>query len=198
MGEQLGTKLVGTTTYKQLFKSSLGPDDVVACVIVGNAAATYLMGDAIRNSATSGLKKKYTNAAAVNDEAVGTGNGSTTTFDLAHSNVIAESLKGYSAGNQKNVSLSVGTGTDGKDQIVFAVAPANAEAIKADYDYHADSIGTTGACILMEDVTTTVGGGNVTADACRDGSVDSSKVLDSAGAAVDKYFKAALPKAMFD
>lgn len=123
MGEQIGTKLQGSTTSKELFKTAIGPNDVIACNIVGNAAATYPMGAAMINSATSGFKKRYTNS---------------------------ESLTGG------------------------------------------------GACILMQDVTTTVGGGNVTADACRDGSVDSSKVVDANGVAVDAAFKALLPKVTFD
>lgn len=123
-GEQIGGKLVGSTTTKQLFKSAVGPNDVVACVIVGNAAATYPMGAAmIINQAANGMRKRYTNG---------------------------------------------GTLTGG------------------------------GACILMQDVTTTSGGGNVTADACRDGNVDTSMVVDANGALVDAAFKAALPKVMFD
>lgn len=126
MGEQLGTKLYGSTTSKQLFKSAIGPNDIIACVISGNQAATYLMGYAMmNNSAMPGIKKRYTNGTSI-------------------------------------------TGVNG------------------------------GVCILMQDVTTTVGGGNVTADACRDGSVDSTMVLDANGVAVDATFKAALPKVMFD
>jgi hypothetical protein len=119
-GEQIGGKLVGSTTTKQLFKSAVGPNDVVACVIVGNSAATYPMGAAMRDGA-NGLKVRYTNSGSL-----------------------------------------------------------------------------TGACILMQDVTTTVGGGNVTADACRDGSVDKTMVVDANGALVDSGFKGALPKVTFD
>ena len=196
--EQIGTKLVGSTTYKKLFKNSLGPNSIVPCILPGGSAVTYPMGAAMRNSATAGQKARYTNAIAINDEAVGTGNGTTTTFDLAQANVIAASLKGYSAGNQKNVSISVGTGAGGVDQIVFAVAPANTEAIKADYSYYGNAVGAVGACILMSDEETTTTSGNMTADGARDGSVDSSMVVDSAGVAVDSYFKAALPNVMFD
>lgn len=121
MGEQLGTKLVGSTTYKKLFRSSLGPDDIVPCVIEDDAAKAWLMGYAMIDDASTGFKKRYTNGGAI-----------------------------------------------------------------------------TGACILMEDVTVTLAGGNVTANACRDGSVDSSMVLDLSGAAADATFKAALPKVSWD
>lgn len=198
MGEQLGTKLVGSTTYKKLFKASLGPTDIVPCILAGGSAVTYLMGAAMRNSSAAGQKAKYTNAATVNDEAVGTGNGTTTTFDLANANVIASSFKAYVGGAQQNCTISAGTGTGGVDQVVFAVAPATGVAIKADYNYYGNAIGATGACILMSDEATTVAGGNITADAARDGSVDSSMVVDSAGNAVDAYFKAALPQVSFD
>lgn len=124
MGEQIGTKLQGSTTSKELFKSAIGPNDVIACVIVGNSAATYPMGAAMIDSATSGLKKRYTNA----------------------------------------------------DSLTGDVNP----------------------CVLMQAVTTTVGGGNVTADAARDGSVDTALVVDATGALVDAGFKAALPKMTFD
>jgi len=123
-GEQLGGKLVGSTTTKQLFKSSLGPNDIVACVIAGNIAATYPMGAAmVIDTSNPGRRVRYVN-----------GNSST----------------------------------------------------------------ATGACVLMQDVTTTVGGGNVTADAARDGNVDSTMVVDANGALVDAGFRALLPKMMFD
>lgn len=121
MGDQLGTKLEGSTTYKKLFRSSLGPNDVVPCVIEDDAAKSWLMGYAMIDDASTGFKKRYTNGGA-----------------------------------------------------------------------------TTGACILMEDVTVTSGGGNYTANACRDGSVDTSLVLDISGSAVDATFKAALPKVSWD
>lgn len=198
MSEQLGTKLVGSNTFKKLFRSVSGPTDIVPAVFPGGSAVTYAMGVALRNSATAGQKAKYTNAAAISDEAVGSGDGSTTTFDLDQSGVIASSFKAYVAGAQQNATISAGTGAGGVDQVVFAVAPVNAGAIKADYDYYGNAVGAAGACILMNDAATTVAGGNVTADACRDGSVDSAMVLDSAGAAVDSHFKAALPRVSFD
>lgn len=121
MSGQLGTKLVGSTTYKKLFRSSLGPDDIVPAVIEDDADKAWLMGYALIHDASTGFKKRYTNGGA-----------------------------------------------------------------------------TTGACILMEDVTVTTGNGNYTANACRDGSVDSSMVIDISGAAADAAFKAALPKVSWD
>ncbi len=194
--EQVGIKLVGTTALKGLL-SSTGEVAFKSCTIVGNAAATYPMGAAMVNS-TAGLKKRYTNAVSVfaTPEAVGTGNGSTKTFDLAHANVVASSLKGFVADAGWGCKISVGTGTAGVDQIVFAVAPTNLAAITATYDYHADPI--VDPCILAEDVTTTVGGGNVTTNGVYQGHVVSDLVVDSAGAAVDSYFKAALPLVAFE
>ena len=118
---QLGTELVGSTTYKKLFRSTLGPEDIVPCVVPGGVAASFLMGYAMIDDASTGHKKRYTNGGA-----------------------------------------------------------------------------TTGACILMQDLTSTVAGGNQTGNACRDGSVDSSMVIDISGSAVDATFKAALPKVSFD
>ena len=199
MSEQVGTKNLGSTSpFGKLFRGTLGPEDIVSAEFPGGSAVTFPMGSALRDSATAGQKAKYTNAISVNDEAVGTGNGTSATFDLGFANVIAKSLKGYSAGNQKNASISAGTGTGGVDQIVFAVAPANAEAIKADYDYYSNAVGAVGACILLEAVATTVAGGNVISDAARDGSVDKILVVDSASALVDQYFKDALSKVSFD
>ena len=190
--EQIGAAYVGKTSDSQLI-ASVSIIECIAATIVGNAAASYTKGLALRNGA-SGLKVAYTNAVVINDEAVGTGDGSTTTFDLAHANVIAASIKGYSAGNSKNVSISAGTGAAGVDQLVFAVAPTNAEAIKADYSYYGNAIGAVGACVLAIDVTTTVVGGNMTVNGIIAGNLKSSLVLDSAGVAVDQYFKDALPK----
>lgn len=197
--EQLGTKITGSTTFKKLFKSSLGPTDIISAVVPGNSAATYGMGVALVNHSTSGLKKKYTNATVTNDAVVGSGNGSTKTFDLTVAAVIGDSLKAYVAGAQQNVTLSAGTGTGGVDQLIFNVAPASGtNNILADFSYHADTIGATGACVNMYDAATIVGGPQVTLDGARDGSVDSLMVLDSAGNAVDKWFKAALPRMSFD
>jgi hypothetical protein len=193
--EQKGTKLVGSTTFRKLFRSSLGPLDIIACVLKGNQAATYIMGMAmIDDSANPGFKKRYTNATIVSDENVGTGDGSTTTFDLANANVIADTLHAYdSDGDELAHALSVGTGDGSVDQIVLEVAPASG-AIKVNYRTGV----TTGACILMNDAATVVGGGNLTMDGARDGSVDSTLVVDSADADVDDAFKSALPKVMFD
>lgn len=121
MSEDLGTKLVGSTTYKKLFRSINGPEDIVPCTVPGGVAATFPMGAAMIDGDAAGQKKRYTNGGAV-----------------------------------------------------------------------------TGACILMRDVTTTVAGGNVTTDACRDGSVDTSMVVNMTGGPVDAGFKSALPKVMFD
>ena len=57
---------------------------------------------------------------------------------------------------------------------------------------------TTGACILVEAVTTTVGGGNVTTDGFIEGNIDESSVVCSTGGAIDAGFKAALPKVRFE
>lgn len=199
MSEQLGTKLMGSTTIKNLFKNTMGPDDIVPAVVVGNSAATYPMGAAMIDSATSGLKARYTNALNINNEAVGTGDGTTATFSLAHANVILSTLKPFlvASGALLKFTLSVGTGAAGVDQIVFDIPPANAAVFQADYSYHNAVAGIAGACVLMRAVTTTVGGGNVTADACMDGAVDTSMIVDSAGVAVDAYFKAALPDMLF-
>jgi len=196
MGEVVGVAAVGSTSISEIMASS-AEREVVAAVLAGGSAVTYVKGQALIDSATNGKAQKYTNATAVNDEAVATGDGSTATFDLANSNVIASTLKGYDADVQENVSLSVGTGTGGVDQIVFATAPANAAAVTADYTCHASANGVSGACILLTDEATTVAGSDVVANALVGGSVRSGKIVDSAGNEVDSFFKAALNNVRF-
>lgn len=193
--EQVGTSYKGSTTYTNLFKSSLGPTDVIAAVLKGNAAVTYNMGSAlIDDPANAGCKKKYTNGdARVSGEAVANGDGSTVAFDLDNANVVPGTLVCTVNGVIAMCRLSSGTGTSGVDQVIFNAAPGNGLAIVANY-----VVKPAGACILMTNQATTVGGPNVTADGCRDGSVDTTLIKDSAGALVDADFKAALPKVVFD
>lgn len=195
--ETVGFKKVGVTALKELLAST-SDAEFISAVLPGGSAVTYAMGTALVNSATAGVKAKYTNATTVTSEAVATGNASTKTFDLAHAGVVASSLKGFVAGAQWNAKISVGTGTAGVDQIVFETAPTNAAAVTAKYDYHSTTVGTTGACILAEDCATTVAGGNVISNGLIEGNVKSALVLDSAGAAVDAYFKAAVPAVRFE
>lgn len=190
--EQYGASYVGRTSDSQLI-SSMSTLELIAATIVGNAAATYTKGLGLRNGA-NGLKIAYTNAIAVTNETVGAGDGSTTTYDLDHSKVVASSLKVWdSAGKEVVATLSAGTGAAGVDQIVCKIAVASGN-IKAAYDYHSGGYDATGACVLAEDVTTTVGGGNVITNGIIAGNLKSSLVLDSAGVVVDQYFKDALPK----
>jgi hypothetical protein len=125
--EQNGSTYTGSTTYKTLFKSSLTPEDTIACFLKGGSAASYPMGAAmIDDTANPGCKKRYTNTpdSSIPD--------------------------------------------------------------------------TTGACILMTEEATTVAGKNVEATACRDGALVGSMVVDANGDPVDDYFKAALPKVVFE
>jgi len=196
--EQLGTKLSGSTSFKQLFKSSLGPLDIVAAALPGNTAATYAVGQALVNSTVAGFKAKYTNATVVTDGAIGTGDGSNKTFTLAAANVISDSLHVFVSGVLWDAEISVGTGSGSVDQVVFQTAPTSSAAVKADYSYHALSTGVTGACVNILAAATVSGGPPITVDACRDGSVVTSYVVDAGGNAVDKWFKAALPRMSFD
>ena len=196
MSEQVGVSKIGETTFSQIFTNT-ADQEVISAVLPGGSAVTYPLGTALVDGATIGTKAKYTNAPAIGNEAVATGDGSTTTFDLDQSNVLASTLKGFVAGVEWDVTLSVGTGAGGKDQIVFATAPTNSAAITADYNYHSSSKGVTGACILMAAEATTVAGGNVISNGLVSGTVNSSKIVDSAAAAVDSFFKAALPKIRF-
>ena len=196
MSEQVGVKKIGSVSYPDEILVTTVDAELIAVTIAGGSNATYNKGAALIDG-TDGLKVAYTNATSVSGEAVGTGDGTTKTFDLANSNVIGDSLVVYIGNDQQRVTLSAGTGTGGVDQIVFDTAPANGVAIKADYDYHASSNGTTGACILVDDVTTTTTGGNVNADGLVSGTVKTSKIKDSAGNAVDKWFKAALGQVRF-
>lgn len=83
--------------------------------------------DAVRYMVTPGTE--------VEDEAVGTGNDVLDTFDLDHSMVIPSTLVVTVAGVETAVTLSVGTGIGGVDQIVFASPPAQDAAIVASYSY---------------------------------------------------------------
>ena len=194
MSEQTGTTYKGSSTYQELFKSSLGPKDVIACVVRGAQIQTIPLGAAmIDDAANPGMKKRYTNAGGVADEALA-GDGSTVAFDLANDNVVASTLRIHdSSGNQLSAVLSAGAGTGGVDQVTFEVAPSATVYVNYSTDTYLG-----GACVIMKAVTTTSTSGNETTDAARDGSVDSTLVLDSAGNAVDAQFKAVLPKMMFD
>lgn len=194
MGEQNGSSFMGSSSFDELFKSSLGPKDIISCVIKGEQVATYLLGTAmISDAANPGLKKKYTNGAGISDESLA-GDGSTVTFDLANDNVVASTLRIHNAtGERLSFSFSKGTGTAGVDQVTFEVAPTGTVYANYSTDVH-----LAGACVLMKAVTTTATSGNYTADGARDGSVKSEKVLDSAGALVDENFRNALPTMKFD
>ena len=197
MPDQIGIKRIGTTALKELVSSATGLC-WTSVVIEGNANATYGMGAALKNG-DNGFKVPYPNdAVVVTAEAVGTGDGVTTTFDLDNDNVIAGTLKGYVDGVLASATLSRGTGVGGADRIVFAVAPANEKAATADYKYATATVDIVGACILGEDVTTTVGGGNVSTFGLIKGNVKTSMVKDSGGELVDKYFKAVLPMVRFE
>lgn len=89
------------------------------------------VGVAVKRSITWGP----TDGVTVVAEAVGTGDGSTTTFDLDHKDVDPGTLIGKVDGTAATCTLSVGTGALGVDQVVFAVAPTNGKAITADYRY---------------------------------------------------------------
>jgi hypothetical protein len=196
-GERIGHKYIGSTSTKELFKTPKGPDDVISCHIKGAQALTLLKGYAmVDDAANAGYKKRYKNATNVASENVGSGDGSTTTFDLANDNVVANSIRAWdAAGDQIPCSISVGTGAAGVDQVVFDKAPASG-AINVTYKHHENGI--AGPCVLMDDVTVTTSMGDVSADGARDGVVDTSLVLDSADAEVDDYFKDALKNMSFD
>ena len=194
--EPVGVTKIGSTSYDTVFVNTADME-VIPAVLPGGSAVTYPIGTALLDGTTVGTKAKYTNSPVVADEAVGTGNGTTTTFDLDYANVIASTVKGYVAGVQWDTSISVGTGAAGVDQIVFRIAPTNAAAIVADYTRYSSAKGVTGACVLMEAAATTVAGGNVTVNALVGGTVNSAKVKDSAAALVDSVFKDALNNVRF-
>jgi len=186
--EQLGASYVGNTNDSQLI-SSTGVVSLISCVIVGGQDATYPQGAAMVDSATPGLKKRYRNvsgvAATYTDTtgvlALNTGDGaklSVGDYIYVDSSKIEKQRVKITAINSDNVTISPKLGAD--DTLV---------------EYHND---TTGACILAEDVTTTATGGNVTTNAYVEGNIKADKVVDSQGAAVDQYFKAALPKVRFE
>lgn len=86
------------------------------------------------DSASKVLLSAYTRT-PVAAEAVGTGDGSTKAFDLAHAGVDIRTLKVQVASVAVGGwNLSPGTGGGGEDQIIFGTAPASG-AITADYTY---------------------------------------------------------------
>jgi len=201
MSEQIGHASVGSSTPDVSLFLNTSDREIISVTLPGAGAVSYAVGVALCKSSTVGEMQKYTNATSVADEAVGTGDGSTTTFDLDQANVIASSFKAYSANAQQNATISVGTGTAGVDQVVFAVAPANAAAITADYDWGATAksvaAGTDEPCLLNNAVTTTASSGKVITNGVVGGTVKNALCLDSAGAAVDSYFKNALKTVRF-
>src|SRR3989337_1679100 len=138
--EPVGISKIGQTSYDSIFVNTADME-AISAVLPGGSAVTYTKGTALVDGATAGTKAKYTNSPVVSDEAVANGDGSTTTFDLDNANVVAGTLKGYVAGVEWDVSLSVGTGTGGVDQIVFRVAPTNSAAVVADYTRYSSSKG---------------------------------------------------------
>lgn len=69
------------------------------------------------------------------DEAVGTGNDSSDTFDLDHAGVAGDTLVVLVNDVETAVTLSPGTGPGGVDQIVFDDPPVQDAVITADYGY---------------------------------------------------------------
>lgn len=195
MSEQVGVTKIGSVSYPDEIFANTVAAEIVSVVMAGGVAASYSKGLGLINGG-DGLKVAYTNATKVTAEAVGTGDTSETTFDLAQSDVIESSLVVYIGNDKQRVTLSAGTGTGGVDQIVFSTAPAAVDIV-ADYYYHGSSVGVTGASILLDDVTTTVAGGNIDANAAVGGTVKTAKILDSAGAEVDTFFRDALTNVRF-
>jgi len=73
---------------------------------------------------------------SVSGEAVGSGTGSQTAWDLDYAGVDPSTLKVQLAGTASGGwNYSPGTGTLGVDQIIFHDAPGSGVAITADYDY---------------------------------------------------------------
>lgn len=196
MSEQVGVTKIGSVSYPDEIFANTVAAEIVSVVMAGGAAASYSKGLGLINGG-DGLKVAYANATEVTAEAVGTGDAATTTFDLVQSDVIESSLVVYIGNDKQRVTLSAGTGAAGVDQIVFSTAPASGVSIVADYYYHGSSVGVTGASILLDDVTTTVAGGNIDANAAVGGTVKTAKILDSAGAEVDTFFRDALTNVRF-
>lgn len=92
--------------------------------------------DGQNDSATKTVMSAVT-MTTVTGEAVGTGDGSTATWDLANEKVDPATLIVKVDGSQEVEGwvFSKGTGSGSVDQIIFDVAPAGSTAITADYDY---------------------------------------------------------------
>lgn len=96
----------------------------------------YINGTGTSNTdAASRVSLSGITRTAVSSEAVGTGNGSTTAWDLVNSGVDPHTLRVYLDGVQVGGWVySKGTGGGSKDQIIFATAPVS-EVITADYTW---------------------------------------------------------------
>lgn len=111
--------------------------------IVGGATS----GDEIHPYSGSTWDPYYAGA-RVYGEAVGTGDGGTTVFDLGRGNAVEASLEVYVDGTLTSVTFGDGTGTGGLDAITFAVAPTLGQVITANYDVTSEA--TAGKKIRLQ------------------------------------------------
>lgn len=89
------------------------------------------LGSPVKRSITWGP----TDGVWIIDEAIGIGNSWVKIFDLDHKDVDPGTLIGKVDGISSPCSLSVGTGINGVDQIVFITAPGFNKSITANYRY---------------------------------------------------------------
>ena len=124
-----GQVLKGLSLANVALDTNPDPDPRIDVVYIANPATTP------DTSTSKVLLSAYTRT-PVAAEPVGTGDDSTTAFDLAQSRVDGRTLKvQLDAAPAGGWNLSPGTGTAGVDQIIFGTAPAGSVAITADYTW---------------------------------------------------------------
>lgn len=109
----------------------------------GTNFAPTVKGD--RTDFEAGRRNKWYASGVIRGEAVGTGDGATTTFNLDWYPVKVGSLVVYVDSTPTAVTLDAETG-----QITFGAAPANGASITADYALEMEALGTKGNAVIPE------------------------------------------------
>ena len=132
----LDGSLAKTTTAQALPELDSNTDPVQARIDLIEIATVADTASDADNEVILGAITRST----VSGEAIGTGDTTTTAWDLDHSGVDGRTLLVYLGGTQVGGwNLSPGTGAAGVDQIIFGDAPA-AVAITADYTYQSGGV----------------------------------------------------------
>lgn len=134
----------------QLLKDGSGSTITLDEEVAGNPRIdiVYVNGPSLSftDSATRVSMTGITRTALGGAASIGTGDGSTTAFDLGHSGVDPHTLQVFvDAVQVGGWSFSQGTGASSKDQVIFGTAPAGSAAITADYTHQSGGVEGSGS-----------------------------------------------------